>query len=107
MVTILECTAEDCFYNKSQCCCKGDIEVKGKSAKTSSETCCHSFKPQGEGSYANAHTNASPDRGVEIGCEVDNCVYNDDHRCFAERIGIAGVNASTSSETQCATFRAR
>ncbi|NBH84733.1 DUF1540 domain-containing protein [bacterium C-53] len=107
MVTILECTAKDCFYNKSECCCKGDIEVKGHSAKCSSDTCCQSFKKQRDGSYSNAHTSSSPSRSVEIGCEADNCVYNDDHRCFADRIGIAGINASTSRETQCSTFRAR
>ena len=31
MLTVLECTAENCNYNKSQCCCKQNIDVKGGS----------------------------------------------------------------------------
>ena len=39
----LNCSVDNCVYNKNEYCCKGDIMVGGKHACTQKETCCESF----------------------------------------------------------------
>lgn len=42
--------------------------------------------------------------GVE--CSVTNCIYNDDKRnCYAQKIKVSPMNAKTSEDTECATFK--
>ena len=41
-----------------------------------------------------------------INCAVKNCVYHDgESYCTAEHINVAHANATSSSETACATFK--
>ena len=41
-----------------------------------------------------------------INCAVKNCVYHDgESYCTAEHINVAPANATSSSETACATFK--
>lgn len=46
-----------------------------------------------------------------VGCEVTKCVYNEQMHCSADEILVApsyaGNSTGSSSETLCATFRAR
>ena len=35
------------------------------------------------------------------------CVYNENHVCKAEHIGIVGGNADVSKNTECSTFECR
>ena len=35
----LKCAVDNCAYNRSECCCKGDIMVGGKRACCEDETC--------------------------------------------------------------------
>lgn len=42
-----------------------------------------------------------------VGCEVTNCVYNEQMHCSADEILVAPSYASSTSETLCSTFRAR
>ena len=44
----LRCAVDNCAYNRSKCCCKGDIMVGGKRACCEDETCCESFAQTGE-----------------------------------------------------------
>lgn len=107
MLTVLECTAENCNYNKSQCCCKQNIDVKGGSSNKSDDTCCSDFVGKREGTATNSCSCCSPSRSIEIGCDVTTCAYNDEKKCFADHVGITGMRASTSMETQCSTFKPR
>lgn len=101
-MTKLECTATNCFYNTDKCCCKGDIMVEGREAKTAQATCCGSFKEK-KGDGARNAVN-SPRKDIEVGCQASHCLYNKDCKCEAEQIGIMGQNACRSQETECATF---
>ena len=107
MITILECTAEECAYNKSQCCCRDDVSVAGSAASTTKETCCDSFHKKGAGGAVNTCSCSTPKRSVEINCDARGCVYNNDSKCFADRIGISGAGVTDGTKTQCATFRPR
>ncbi len=102
-MTILDCTVTGCVYNADRCCCKGDIKVEGHSAKTMGETCCGSFRERGEKSGKNTVGKISKE--IEVACEACNCKFNEDGRCSANHIGIAGGEACTCAETECASFR--
>lgn len=106
MVSALECSAEECIYNKRQCCCKGEILVEGARAEESRDTCCGSFSAKKDNSFRNVcECNNTPSRMIEIGCEAVTCTYNKEKKCFADAIGIAGAGASEARQTQCATFK--
>ena len=101
-MTFLDCTVTGCVYNADKCCCKGDIQVEGKNAERTEDTCCGSFKERGSYDMQNAVGRMSKE--IEVACEACNCVFNEDKRCAAEHIGIAGKNACTCGETECASF---
>ena len=43
-----------------------------------------------------------------ITCDVKNCIYHDgDAYCTADRIAVGPTYASSTSDTVCATFRAK
>ena len=98
----LKCGVQNCVYNASECCCKGDIMVGGKHACNSSDTCCESFAESRNDSYRSGLEH--PSRTISIDCEATNCSYNSNYKCHAEHVDIRGLGASQSKETACATF---
>jgi len=94
------------MHNSNNCCCKNKIEVEGSSAKESCETCCGSYDVRGEGSYSNV-MKENAKKSTEVGCRAMNCVYNDGGYCGADHIGIEGMNAKESGQTECGSFRSR
>ena len=99
----LDCTVDNCVYNKSKCCCKGDIMVGGKQAKDMDGTCCESFSEKRGDSYTSALEH--PCRTISIDCEAVKCVYNSNYKCHAEHVDIKGCGACDCRETSCATFK--
>lgn len=99
----LDCTVENCVYNKSDCCCKGDIMVGGTHAGREEDTCCESFSEAKKDNYTSALEH--PSRTIGIDCEAVRCVYNSDYKCEAEHVDIRGCGASNCKETSCATFK--
>lgn len=79
--------------------------VDGHDAKEPSETCCGSFDENKGGAFTNLFK--TPEKKLEVGCEAVNCVYNQERKCSADHIGIAGDGASNSSQTQCSSFKAK
>ena len=53
-MTILKCSAHNCYYNKDSLCSKGAINVEGADARYADDTACESFRDQKEGSATNA-----------------------------------------------------
>lgn len=104
-MTNLDCSVTNCTYNKNDCCCREGIHVEGTSAKITEDTCCKSFEERRSGSCCNSVDTAS--KPTDVSCEAENCIYNEDCRCDAEHIGIAGRNACCCSETECASFRCK
>ncbi len=42
-----------------------------------------------------------------ISCQVTDCQYNDNKKCMAGHINVGPSSATTTSETDCETFKAR
>ena len=103
--TYLDCYVTSCVYNANRCCNKGDIVVEGKNAKVNRETACDSFKERKADALVNLASCNTKD--IVIICEATNCRFNESKSCKAEHISIAGGNACTSQETECASFDAR
>lgn len=101
-MTFLDCSVTGCVYNADRCCCKGDIKVEGEKAKRNAETCCGSFKERNAESASNVAKRIS--KISDVACEACNCVFNEDKKCSAEHIGIAGGDACKCTETECASF---
>lgn len=101
----LDCTVENCVYNKEHYCCKGDIMVGGKHATREDETCCESFAQKRGDSYTSALDH--PSKTISIDCEAVKCIYNSNYKCFAEHVDIKGCGADDCRETSCATFKER
>ena len=104
-MTRLDCTVGSCLYNKEQCCCKDNIEVAGDHAKHSRETCCESFRERTIGAAQSGVE--IPTKNTEVVCKACDCTFNEDCRCTAKHLGIAGGAACDCKDTECATFRCR
>lgn len=100
-MTRLRCSARNCMYNDDQLCSRSDIEIGGQDASRPNETRCESFQER-SGSMTNSVGQASEDTDVK--CHATNCDFNENCKCHAEEIGIAGSNACTCGETECASF---
>ena len=101
-MTQLKCSAQTCMYNEDHYCCKGDIMVEGRDAKEPAGTCCASFRERiGE---TTSNSMAHPCREIDVDCEAVQCCFNDDCKCSADEIGIAGSHACQCDDTECASF---
>lgn len=101
-MTKLDCSVRNCKYNDENACCKGAILVSGEKANHCEETCCSSFASEGQGGFNSAY---EPKEYSDISCDATKCTFNENHKCVAEHIGVAGANATEKSETECASFR--
>ncbi|MCL2051863.1 MAG: DUF1540 domain-containing protein [Lachnospiraceae bacterium] len=104
-MALLDCTVTNCSFNKTECCCKGDILVGGIHADSDDETCCESFRERGFDSFQSAIEH--PSKTINVNCEATNCTYNRNFICSAEHVDICGSNAHSPSGTICATFAER
>ena len=104
-MTNLDCSVANCTYNRDNACCLDSIHVDGPSAQVTEDTCCKSFVERGTGAPMNAADIAK--KPTDVACQASNCIYNEECRCDAEHIGIAGRDACCCSETECASFRCK
>ena len=99
----LECGVDSCAHNREECCCRGEINVKGCGAHSMCDTCCGSYLRRNGENAQNA--TVYPNQTIGISCEAENCIYNTDTKCTAKNVGIAGYGARDKEETECSTFR--
>lgn len=104
-MTNLDCSVTNCTYNKDNACCLDNIHVDGSNAKITEDTCCKSFVERKEGSMMNSLGTAK--KPTDVTCEATCCIYNEECRCDAEHIGIAGREACCCGQTECASFRCK
>ena len=100
---LLTCSAQSCIYNKGMNCSRGDIQVDGTDARRMEDTCCHSFEERKEHGAQNSMGHASA--VIDIKCEANTCVYNENCKCTAGKVGIAGASACEAAETECSSYR--
>ena len=110
IMTKLDCTVYGCTYNSNNSCNRGNIQVGGREAIKSSETVCRSFEQKGSMGEKNTTSNSameSAERPTDVDCDAVKCRYNQQNKCHAEHIRIAGVHAVTSGETECGSYEAK
>lgn len=99
----LKCAVVTCVHNKQNYCDLDAIEVMGNTASVSEETSCGSFVEKKGDVYSNSMKTASATSDIK--CHACDCEYNNECKCHAGKISVAGSNASKSDETKCATFK--
>lgn len=104
-MTNLDCSVTNCTYNKENACTLDSIRVQGANAKVTEDTCCESFVERKKGCMCNAVETAK--KPTDVICEATSCIYNEECRCDAEHIGIAGRDACCCTQTECASFRCK
>lgn len=101
----LNCSVSNCYYNESKKCCRDDIQVQGEDATVTDATYCGSFKEKLDSTTAKAcHCEKGPEDTLMVKCEAKNCIYNDNAKCHAAEITIAGNGAKHESQTECGSF---
>ncbi len=102
---ILDGNVKSCYYNKNEKCSLERIKVEGSKAEDKRETTCGSFRLKNSGTCVNsADVDNMPNNCLDIDCDAVRCYFNNNCKCTAEHIGIAGKNACTPAETECASF---
>lgn len=99
----LRCAVDNCVFNKSEYCCKGDIMVGGKHAGCTDDICCESFADNKSDRFTSSVHH--PSEIISIDCEAVKCIYNSNYKCTASHVDIKGCGACDCRETACATFQ--
>lgn len=107
-MTNLHCDVMTCANNRDSFCCRPEIQVSGRQARGSEETCCSSFLDATD-SAQNAIGCSLPNTALDIYCEAENCRFNLNERCGAHEISVQSGNVQphTQSATECASFENR
>lgn len=101
----LNCESFDCIHNDNDGKCFAKIiAVRGREAKTSDKTVCHSYVPtNGWLNFEFAHdfmeADISPSNTQNIKCAAEKCMYNFKAKCTARSVLI------DDTESSCETFR--
>ena len=103
-MTYLDCSVTGCVYNKDYSCSKNEIMVEGKEAEEKRSTCCGSFREKESNHCGCSNVTQEPKKETNVCCEACHCRFNENNKCEATHIGIAGGNACTCGETECASF---
>jgi len=103
-MTKLDCSVVSCVYNNNKKCKRENITVGGHEAMKPSETACESFSPKGTNTLTSLAC-GGPNTELNVSCNAVTCRYNDNKKCAANHIQIAGVKATTTGETECGTFQ--
>ncbi len=112
----LQCKVKQCVHNTEGLCSKNYIDVDGVESNTKKETSCKSylFNNLDNLNYEFSKLEEEkPSLQTEVYCDAVKCVYEKGQKCYADRIEIANVNNSETSNskeqsiTHCKTFEPR
>lgn len=106
-MTKLNCSVTSCLHNEDRLCCLNSIKVEGTTADVSDGTACASFEEKGRESYKNSLVDEQPKQSLMIECMAQKCIYNDEYKCTASHIDVAGDGACDCGDTRCATFTSK
>ena len=91
-MTILKCSATKCLYNENELCSRGDIEITGDNAHRADETNCGSFRDRATAGMTNSKAHHCGCEKINIDCKAQECTYNDQRKCTASAIDVAGCS---------------
>lgn len=111
----LKCNATNCVHNMDELCSAREIEVQGGDTMGGKFTFCGTFTDRSIQNYAGAMTNVNISEGLKqlvsddkmdpvVTCNAQNCIYNNEHYCYAENVQITNEIAATETQTECQTF---
>ena len=103
-MTILKCSATKCLYNENELGSRGDIEITGDNAHRADETNCGSFRDRATAGMTNSKAHHCGCEKINIDCKAQECTYNDQRKCTASAIDVAGCSTDGCNETKCNTF---
>ena len=83
-MTILNCSAVTCIYNKISCAPRD--QVMGHDARVSDETSCGSFRDRNSASVTNSEKNHCGCEKSRIDCKAHECTYNEHCKCTASAL---------------------
>jgi hypothetical protein len=114
----LSCSALNCVHNINSLCSANKIHVTGMNAVTSDDTQCKTFAEKGlinavtnifnmniPGEIRQVFNNDSISMSPRIECDATRCIYNSNRICDASNVQIMGIDANSSENTQCETFK--
>lgn len=107
-MTKILCKVENCYYNKQGGCIRERINVDGENAQAPRETMCESYTDSKHEAHLNScicHEGACDLSNID--CSAENCKYNSNRICSADKIQIGTSKANCCSETECETFKER
>ena len=102
----INCSVNNCSHNEKGACYANRVNVGGKGAKDSCDTCCGSFLDKVHYSKLTNNTNSNGSCDCLV-CEVETCGYNNNKLCSAETISVSGNNVNIYTETNCSTFKSK
>lgn len=99
----INCSVSNCSHNKSNVCYSNRVNIGGKTANETCDTCCGSFLD--EKLYSDLTNNSNGGCNCDcLVCHVESCTHNDNNLCDLESIDVSGENAKIYSETNCSSF---
>ena len=102
----ISCEVLGCEYNCDGGCRLDTIKVEGEDAVVSDETVCESYTDKKEKGCVNCTPSNCACNNAEVECDAEECKYNSDCLCTADRITVGCQNAHCCEETACLTFKA-
>lgn len=106
-MTKVNCSVDNCSYNKEQCCYAERVAVGGQGATDERVTCCGTFLNKAHYSNLAEHTEYKSVCDA-VSCMVGTCRYNENHACKLESIQVIGEDPATLYvDTDCSSFEAR
>ena len=104
-MTRISCQVTKCEYNIDGGCKLNKIEVGSESARMTEETKCESYTPAGKSTTNSCGCRKDACDISEIKCSAENCKFNNDKVCEANRVEISPCNTGNCGETECNTFK--
>lgn len=99
-MTELTCGVGKCAFNKDNMCMNNSICVGGRFASNVGNTYCSSFQQANFLVNLNEYGKST----VDIECEAENCIHNEQGECTAKNIVISSENVSEHNDTMCDSF---
>ncbi len=101
----ITCEVTKCYYNKEGGCIREEITIEGESAVVSDETMCQSYADsKEEARYNSCSCTTGACNCTDVECTAENCKYNNDGECDADKIEVGTSSSSCCRETECETF---
>lgn len=103
----INCSVTNCSHNNETTCYANVINVGGKNAFDSRDTCCGSFLDSASYGHLTSNVNQGGSECIAITCNVSTCTYNTNSVCLADSIQVGGERVNLYTETSCTTFKTK